>query len=344
MRYKLSVYQFNRKYPKILSISRTHGLAAARLFQITLFNIEKPHVAFSVRAVTSVGQQLPHDWEEKVELFKCYVNEKKQGVELMHIGNFDEVPMSFDLPGNFTVDIKDAENVKITTTGSEKCNFTVALCVTADGSKLPPFVIFKRKTIPKENYPKGIIIQANEKGWMNQDMVKIWINKVWIQRKSSFFKPKSLLVLDSAPSHRTDEIKSLIKKHSEIAMILGGLTKKLQPLDISINKSFKSKIRTHWQRYMIEQFKLYNQTNKIKKASYSEVCNWIVQSWNEITINCIKNGFQKAMIHSYDNLIYEEVSMEVENENISIPDDIGELLNTINIDSDDSDIEGFDFV
>ena len=87
------------------------------------------------------------------------------------------------------------------------------LCVTADGSKLPPFVIFKRKTIPKEKFPKGIIVEANEKRWMNQEMLKIWIDKIWNKRKSSFFKPKSLLVSDSAPSHRTDEIKKLIKKH-----------------------------------------------------------------------------------------------------------------------------------
>ena len=67
---------------------------------------------------------------------------------------------------------------------------------------------------------------------------------------------------------------------------------------------------------MIEQFKPFNQINKIKKASYAEVCNWIVQSWNKITICCIKNGFKKAMIHSYDDLIYEETQMEVEGENI----------------------------
>ena len=87
----------------------------------------------------------------------------------------DEVPMSFDKTGNFTVDQKGNTYIRITTIGSEKCNFTIILCVIADSGKLPPIVIFKRKTIPKK-FPKGIL--GDEKGWINQEMMQIWINEV----------------------------------------------------------------------------------------------------------------------------------------------------------------------
>ena len=128
--------------------------------------------------------------------------------DIQDIGNMDEVPMSFDMPGNFTVDQKGAEDIRITTTGSEKCNFTVILCVTADGGKLSPMVIFKRKTIPNEKFPNGIIIKDNEKGWLNQEMMQIWLNGVWNKRKNVFFKPKSLLIYDSATPHVTPEVKN----------------------------------------------------------------------------------------------------------------------------------------
>jgi len=49
--------------------------------------------------------------------------------------------------------------------------------------------------------------------------------------------------LDSAKSHLKEEVKKQVKNHSEIAVIPGGLTKLLQPLDISVNKSFKNKLR-----------------------------------------------------------------------------------------------------
>jgi len=60
----------------------------------------------SIRAVTSIGQQLPKNWNEKLENFKVFINEKKTDINIQDIGNMNEVPMSFDMAGNFTVDQK----------------------------------------------------------------------------------------------------------------------------------------------------------------------------------------------------------------------------------------------
>jgi hypothetical protein len=95
----------------------------------------------------------------------------------------DEVSVSFDLPGLRTVHLKGAKEVSIATTGHEKSNFTVVLSVTSNGGKLPPLVVFKRKTLHKGNFPKGILIAGNEKGWINQDIMKVWVEKVWRKRK-----------------------------------------------------------------------------------------------------------------------------------------------------------------
>ena len=70
-----------------------------------------------IRAVTSIGQQLPKDWNEKLENF---INEKKTDINIQDIGNMDEIPMSFYMAGNFTVDQKRVEDIRITTTGSKK--------------------------------------------------------------------------------------------------------------------------------------------------------------------------------------------------------------------------------
>jgi hypothetical protein len=39
----------------------------------------------------------------------------------------------------------------------------VMLCALADEKKLPPYVILKRKTMPKEMLPSGIIIKSSRK-------------------------------------------------------------------------------------------------------------------------------------------------------------------------------------
>ena len=39
----------------------------------------------------------------------------------------------------------------------------------ADGTKLPPVIIFKLVNVSREEFPDGVIIRANAKGWMNEN-------------------------------------------------------------------------------------------------------------------------------------------------------------------------------
>ena len=101
---------------------------------------------------------------------------------------------------------------------------------------------FKLKNIPCEVFPQGVVIKVNEKGWCNEHEMHYWINNVW-NKRSELVKPQSLLVLDSFRGHLVDSVKYLFKEdNTHLAVIPGGLTSRLQPLDVSVNKSFKSKV------------------------------------------------------------------------------------------------------
>ena len=56
-------------------------------------------------------------------------------------------------------------------------------------------------------------------------------------------------------------------------MISGGLTKKLQLLDISTNGSFKTKLRKHWDNGIINGNKEYTKGGNKKRTSYKENCS-----------------------------------------------------------------------
>jgi hypothetical protein len=168
------------------------------------------------------------------------------------------------------------------------------------------------------------------------------LENVWRKRKNSFFKPKSLLIYDSAPSHLTDEVKTKVKTYSELAVIPGGLTKLLQALDISVNKSFKSKIRKNWEKWMISGYHEFTKWGKIKRASYAEVCRWIETSWSEITPECIKKGFRKSKVDCYDSVeVFEEDNdVDSDSTDVDIPSELKELIEKDDISSDE-DFDGF---
>ena len=101
-------------------------------------------------------------------------------------------------------------------------------------------LIFKRKTIPKINNKHRVVVSAQEKGWMDSEQKKVWIEKVWRAWIGGLGRRKSLLVYDSFEAHITDTVKASFKyENTELAVIPGGLTSLLQPLNVSLNKPFK---------------------------------------------------------------------------------------------------------
>ncbi|CAI2183788.1 14957_t:CDS:1, partial [Funneliformis geosporum] len=77
---------------------------------------------------------------------------------------------------------------------------------------------------------------------MNKEEMIWWTENIWSKRLQRGSNPKSHLILDSFSAHKTEVVKKqLFEKKTNIAIILGGLTSKLQPLDVSLNKPFKVK-------------------------------------------------------------------------------------------------------
>ncbi|KAK6009514.1 hypothetical protein OSTOST_25549 [Ostertagia ostertagi] len=127
--------------------------------------------------------------------------------------------------------------------------------------------------------------------------MKEWIHEIWLQRPdASTQQGSSALILDAALSHRTEATKQCLQQYFRMIMIPGGLTKLLQPLDISVNNSFKSNLRRCWEDWMIEEERHnYTKSGKRQRPSYEEICAWIATSWDHVTSDCILNGFRKRV-------------------------------------------------
>ena len=102
---------------------------------------------------------------------------------------------------------------------------------------------------------------------------------------------------------------SFKRKDTELAVIPGGLTSLLQPLDVSLNKPFKDGVRKQWMQWMADGIHKFTATGRQKKALEELICLWISQAWNAIPSEMIAASFLNCGITnnldgSEDELVY----------------------------------------
>ena len=253
----------------------------------------------SIRRRTYIAQKLPEDSEEKLFQFQRFIihQRKEFDYELSQIGNADQTPLTFDLPYQTTVSTKGSKTVTVNTTGNEKNRFTVMLACTADGGKLPPYIIFKRKTLLEVKWPEGVIIRFQDKGWMDDNLMRDWIKTVSGKRPGGYTK-KSLLVLHSFQCHKSNDVKELLKEENRarLAIIPGGMTSILQPLDVSVNKPMKVLLQRKWNEWYAGDSHSFTATGRMRKPELQDVCQWIADAWQELDPSIIIKAFKKCCI------------------------------------------------
>lgn len=149
-------------------------------------------------------------------------------------------------------------------------------------------------------------------------------------------------------AHITDSVKAAIKRTNSIpAVIPGGTTKYLQPLDISVNRAFKVALRVKWEAWMTSGEKSFTKTGRMRRATFAQVCQWILTAWSSVKKSTITNGFRKAglLLDEEDststNSPRDENDIESDNERETekVCDEV--ILRLFNSDTEEDDFSGF---
>ena len=232
-----------------------------------------------------MAQVLPCDLEDKIAQFRQNVHYVRENGDFPYdlIANMDETPAYFDIVPPKTVDKKGKNN------HCSRCKITAVLSCIAMGDMLPPMIIFKGTTtrcIASVTRKNGTVVTYQIKVWWDEDIMKQWITKVWVQYTK---KRPSLLVLDSFNAHLTEEIQAMfVCCNTTVIVIPGGCTSVLQPLDVSINHPFKDHLRKCWQQYMVEQSDVVGSTDKkIEPPSKQHLVDWITEANRKLHLNQI---------------------------------------------------------
>ena len=217
--------------------------------------------------------------------------------------NIDETNADFDQPAKTTLSRPGERTIRIASTGSSgRC--TVLLGVTLDGSKLPPFIVFKGSRsgrIIREvtqgaaefGYPSDCVYTVQPKAWVNQEVMLEWIRRVWIPWVQSQNLEQSYLILDSFKAHLVSSVSDALSEVGTTAeFIVGGYTSSLQVLDVGINKPFKGYMQRNFNEFM------RTRSSQSMKPTRVDVANWISSSWSSVTAMTILNTWRHIGIFS----------------------------------------------
>ena len=231
------------------------------------------------------------------------MNSTHHAMVSLHACRFDPLPRA-------TNHVRGASTVRIASSGVEKKGFTVALCISAIGEKLPAYVIFKErggKLGPRVSRslvsPANIRIAASENGWMTRVELHKWMRTVWRENSE-----RRLLVLDQYRPHLTADTKELADSlDTSLAFIPGGCTGIAQPLDVSINAPFKSNFQDKWIKWRRTPAARTPQ-GRLKIPTRQNVLDWVSAAWESIdpeiiTSAFLKCGISNAVDGSEDDLI-----------------------------------------
>lgn len=219
--------------------------------------------------------------------------------------NLDEVPVWFDNSSLKVLDKKNKKHVRNRSNGRQKSRITVILAQCADGTKLPPLVIFKTLGSSEDmheyfrkKFGCKIFFRSSTKSTSN---IPIFVDYL-----ANLFPDDAhkLLILDSSNTHgykpKLKKIKGDVEtimtaRNIHYAIIPEHTTPIVQPLDTHVNKIFKNKLKKYWADYMTENIdKLCSNGTVVDTDDLARILisDFVFKAWNEVDSSLVIKSFK----------------------------------------------------
>ena len=262
---------------------------------------------FAIRRITHIGQAESVNSKEFTDKFFEIIYYKRLNNNIYDklglIGNMDETAISYENIYTTTVTKIGNTTVNVKNFNRDKMRITVLLSILADGTKLPPLIIFrgetnktKEKKLQNNKYVINgkCYVKCQRNAWADNNIFNYWLNNIWFNNGILNHNIKNtLLILDRATTHFSSDLNERFKKYeSHFVLIPPGLTRYLQPLDVAVNKPFKDAMKNSDCKFRLK-------TNNNKLPDEEEIISQVVENWfdnNIIKKDTIIKSFKRTGI------------------------------------------------
>lgn len=213
------------------------------------------------------------------------------------IYNLDETGFNMDPARHKSVGPTGQPSTR-TTSGPGRENITVLLAASASGKLLPPHIIFQGKNMwdqwcagDGDEYP-GTTYSATTNGWVEGEVFRNYFKKNFVPHLPE--ERPILVIYDGHSTHMDpDIIQMAMAENITILKLPPHSTHLLQPLDLAVFKSLKSK----WDELLIS-WQRRNSGKKLPKKTFSSLLGKTLKDLQPVVI---ENGFRKGGIFPFDS-------------------------------------------
>jgi hypothetical protein len=201
--------------------------------------------------------------------------------------------------------------------GDDKECLTVLITGNAAGQLAPPMVMYSYERLPKHivsHVPKGWGVGKSKSGWMTSESFFEYITNIfypWLVSENVEFPV--ILYLDGHKSHVTLPLTDFCRqKQIVVISLLPNSTHILQPLDVGLFKSLKSK----W-KHEVKHFKINNNYKNLTKDAVAPVSDNSLKSISNIE-TIFKNYFKACGLFPFnaDNIDYSKLLYDENNDSL----------------------------
>ncbi|CAB3255471.1 unnamed protein product [Arctia plantaginis] len=230
------------------------------------------------------------------DTIKAYFEELQnslEGIPPINIVNYDETNLSDD-PGRKRVLVKRSVKYPERIMNHTKGSISLMIAAAADGSLLPPYVVYKAQNMYdtwRQNGPKNCRYSCTPSGWFDGNTFQDWVRTIAMP----YFSDKSgakILIGDNLASHLSiDLIKECQENDIKFVFLPANSTHLTQPLDVA----FFRPLKMAWRNLLLDWKKTDGRTQaSLPKNIFPSLLKKLM---NNIECNVAKNilaGFDKC--------------------------------------------------